>query len=339
MSGTITYAVDCASYQGSPDWAKVAAICGGGAEKVTEGNNYVNPRWAGSKPAMQAVARHGFVPMAYLFLDAVEPGAVQASYFAQQAGDLTGFGIIVDGERAPNGATTRQQAADATAELRKLYPHHPIGGYYPHWFTGGEDLTFADWLWASSYVLGSGDPAALYGSVPAAWWAPYGGRTPLMLQFTNQAIVAGIAGQVDCSAFHGSAAQLASHVLPAPPAPKPPPPPPVKASTSGDNSMLLTLRPGDVPVSIPVWADAGIYHEPGAYNNVSLILTGGSGAVVKATFYPKAAGAPEIQTHPMATGSPVALVPQAGFGAVAEVDLQRLDTKTAVGANAAFRTW
>lgn len=317
----------------------MAAICGGGAEKVTEGTNYVNPRWAGAKPAMAAVARHGFVPMAYCFLDAAEPGAAQASYFAQHAGDLTGFGIVVDGERAPNGATTRQQAVDATAELRKLYPHHPIGGYYPHWFTGGEDLSFTDWLWASSYVLGSGDPAALYASVPASWWAPYGGRTPLLLQFSNQATVAGISGQVDCSAFHGSAVQLASHVLPAPPAPPKPPAPPTPAPTHGDdNSMLLTLRPGDAPETLPVWADSGVYHEPAAYNYCSLILTAtGPGAAVKITLY--GAHGIEVFTPVLTPGKPYVVIPKFGWGDIQQAQLQRLDTKTGVGASAAFRTW
>ena len=214
MAGTVTYTVDCSSYQGSPDWSRVAAICGGGAEKVTEGTGYVNPYWGASKTGLLKVARYGFIPLAYLFLDAGESGGSQAEFFARSAGNLTGFGIVVDGERAPNGATTRAQAAEATAELRKLYPGHPIGGYYPHWFTGGENLAFTDWLWASSYVLGHGDPAILYAQVPASWWAPYGDRTPLLLQYTSAASVAGIDGAVDCSAYHGSRAQLAAHVLP-----------------------------------------------------------------------------------------------------------------------------
>jgi peptidoglycan hydrolase-like protein with peptidoglycan-binding domain len=197
----------------------VAATCGGGAEKVTEGTGYTNPRWAAAKPAMQALAPHGFVPGCYLFLDASASGAAQAAHFAAVAGDLAGFAIAVDLERAPDGSPTRQQAVDAAAELRRRYPRHPIGGYAPHWYTGGEDLTFFDWLWASEYVTGSGDPGILYSRVPASWWAPYGGRSPLMLQFTSKASIAGIAGPVDCSAFHGSAAQLGARLLAVAPAP------------------------------------------------------------------------------------------------------------------------
>ena len=117
MTGTVSFLVDCASFQGSPDWARVAGVCAGGAEKVTEGTSYVNPRWAGAKPAMKAVAAHGFVPLAYLFLDAVLSGSSQARFFASAAGDLTGFGIVLDLERAPNGSPSIAQAQDCAAEL------------------------------------------------------------------------------------------------------------------------------------------------------------------------------------------------------------------------------
>jgi peptidoglycan hydrolase-like protein with peptidoglycan-binding domain/GH25 family lysozyme M1 (1,4-beta-N-acetylmuramidase) len=415
VPGTITYLVDCASYQGSPDWGRVAAICGGGAEKVTEGAGataYVNPRWAASKPSMLAQARYGFVPLAYLFLDAAEPGGAQAEFFASHAGDLTGFGVVLDFERAPNGNPSLQEAEEAAAELRRLYPGHPVGGYCPHWYTGGEDLSFTDWLWASSYVIGSGDPAMLYAQVPAAWWAPYGGRSPLLLQFTAAASVAGISGPVDCSAFHGSSAQLASHVLPAaktaPTIPSSPWPADVTlrdgdsgaavrelqrmlrdsgipgvrgiaadgsfgpqtltavrnfqaheglavdgvagpethaalaslrharadapATQAGDDDagILISLMPGAAPVRIPVWAGAG---------NCSLVLSGDAGAAVKVTLYSSGSAAPDIRTVSLAPGRPVVVAPGSSWSALAEVGLQRLDTKSGLGASAVLRTW
>ena len=341
MTGTVSYFVDCASFQGQPDWAKAAAVCAGGAEKATEGTAYVNPDWGSSKTAMKAVAVHGFVPVAYLFLDAVEAGAAQAEYFAKAAGDLTGFGIVIDFERASNGNPTLAQAQDAAAELRKLYPGHPVGGYAPHWYTAGESLSFCDWLWASEYVAGSGDPDMLYRQVPASWWAPYGGRTPLMLQFTSSATVAGISGAVDCSAFHGTAAQLAAHVLPAPaPAPAVSTAAAVQAAPSarpGDDAMLITLNPGDAPVTIPVWADAAAYKETAAYSRCSLIFTGAAGAVMKATLYGPAA--PEIFTASLQPGKPWTVVPKAAWSAITTIEVQRLDTRKGVPASAAFRTW
>lgn len=340
MTGTVSYFADCASFQGSPDWAKVAAVCAGGAEKVTEGTGYLNPRWAAAKPAMKAAASHGFVPLAYLFLDEGPSGAAQAQHFAASAGDLAGFGIAVDFERSA-GSPTIAQARDCTAELRRLYPGHPLGGYAPHWYTGGEDLSWCDWLWASEYVTGSGDPAMLYRQVPASWWAPYGGRIPLMLQFTSHAAIAGISGPADCSAFQGDAAQLASHLLPRPPAPPPPPASAAAVSPArpgGDGSMLITLQPGDAPVIWPVWAYASEYKEPPAYGNCSLVIVGETGSVIKVSIWP-GAGTPQVTTVTPSTGRPMPVVPKGGWAGASVVKVQRLDTKKTLAASAAFRTW
>lgn len=329
MTGKVIYGPDCSSFQGSPDWARVSAVCRFGAEKVTEGTTYVNPRWAAAKTAMLQVARHGFVPLAYLFLDAKSAGGAQAQFFAETAGDLSAFGIAVDYERAPDGSPSRAQAIAAVAELRMLYPRHPVGGYAPHWYTGGQSLTFCDWLWASEYVTGSGDPAALYARVPASWWAPYGGRAPLLLQFTSKASVAGVSGAVDCSAFHGSEDQLAARVLPAVPK---------VTARQGDDDMLITLVPGAPPVSFPVWADAADYREPAAYKYCSLGLAGQTGAVVHVTIHDRAHGT-QTATRALTTGHAAHVVPDHGWSSVSAVDIRRTDTKTGIGASAVFRTW
>jgi lysozyme len=343
VSGTTSFFADCASYQGNPSWAKVAAVCAGGAEKVTEGTGYLNPYWAASKAGLKQVAAHGFVPMAYLFLDPSGTGAAQAQYFASKAGDLTGFAIALDFERSSGGSPTLAQAQDCAAELRALYPGHPLGGYCPHWYTGGEDLSFCDWLWASEYVSGSGDPGMLYGQVPAAWWAPYGGRTPLMLQFTADASIAGVSGAVDCSAFHGDAAALAAAVLPS--APKPAPAAPVTPFASiakpGDGCMLITLATSQVPVTFPVWADAASYHEEPAYGSCSLVVTGGDGSVVKVTAYPASGPlvAADSVNIAVQTGKAHVYVPPKPWSAYSVIAVQRLDSKAAVPASVAFRTW
>lgn len=339
MTGTVSYLVDCSSYQGVPDWARVAGICIGGAEKVAEGTTYVNPDWAASKAGLKAVAAHGFVPLAYMFMDAAGSGAAQARNFGSHAGDLSGFGIVIDFERAPDGPPTLAQARDCAAEIRSLYPGIPVGGYAPKWYTGGEDLSWCDWLWASDFVAGSGDPGMLYPQVPATWWAPYGGRTPLLLQFTEEGTVAGISGKVDCSAFHGDAAQLASHVLrPAPSAPVPSAAAQAAPSARpGDDAMLITFAPGDSPVTLPVWANAGGYHETPDYSRCSLIFTGGTGAVMKATLYgPKT---PQIVTASLTAGKAWTVFPMSTWSEYSVIELQRLDTRKGVPASATFRTW
>lgn len=333
MSGTVSYFVDCASYQGNPNWAKVAAVCIGGAEKVTEGTGYVNPSWLTSKPQMRQLAGHGFVPAAYMFLDARAPGADQAVCFWKNAGDLTGFGIVVDLERAPDGPPSVQQAKDAVAELRRRYPGHPFGGYAPHWYTGGADLSFFDWLWASEYVNGSGDPGVLYKAVPASWWAPYGGRSPLMLQFTSSAVVAGISGPVDCSAFQGGAAQLAAHILPRPPAPAPPPAPvvpltPQEASVA-DSGALVRIPCGshfDIPVvNVPPGPDFRI------------VVTGDTGAVLTATAWFTDGSAAQQSAYPLHNGRTASVVFRRPWSGVTTVRLQRQDTKTSLSASAFVR--
>jgi hypothetical protein len=71
-----------------------------------------------------------------------------------------------------------------------------------------------DVLWAANYVNGSGSPAQLFAKVIPSQWAPYGGRFPALLQFTDAATVPGVPGPVDCSAFRGTVAELRARLLP-----------------------------------------------------------------------------------------------------------------------------
>jgi GH25 family lysozyme M1 (1,4-beta-N-acetylmuramidase) len=331
VSGTTSFFVDCSSYQGNPSWAKVAAVCAGGAEKVTEGTGYLNPDWQASRKGLLAVAAHGFVPVAYMFLDSSGTGKAQAQWFAREAGNLSAFGIAVDLERAPDGSPTVAQAQDAVAELRHLYPGHPIGGYAPHWYTGGASLSFFDWLWASEYVNGSGDPGVLYKSVPAAWWAPYGGRSPLLLQFTSSASVAGVSGAVDCSAFQGTAAQLASHLLPKPPAPaKPAPVPTTQEAAVTDPGILIPLNLGAPHVNLPV-AEA----LPSA--DFRIVVTGDTGSVVTAMAWFTDGSSAQLATYALNNGKAASVVFRQPWPKVSTVRLQRQDTKTALSASAFVR--
>lgn len=302
-------------------------MCAGGAEKVTEGAGYTNPYWPAARAGLLQVAAHGFVPLAYMFLDAGPSGTAQAQYFAKQGGNLSSFGIAVDLERS-SGSPTVAQAQDAVAELRRLYPAHPIGGYAPHWYTGGADLSFFDWLWASEYVTGTGDPGILYKAVPASWWASYGGRSPLLLQFTSSASVAGVSGPVDCSAFPGTAAQLASHVLPKPAAPRPAAPAPQEAAVA-DAGTLITLAAGE-HVNVPV---SEVLPSP----DFAIVLTGDTGTLVTATAWFTDGSAAQQVTYPLNNGRAVRLVFRKTWSAVGSVKLQRADSKTALSATAVVR--
>jgi hypothetical protein len=213
---------DTSKWQGDVSWAPVDKTMAFGWAKVSEGpgkgiaSGYVSERWRPEKPEMAARAKaSGFVPGGYLFL-AQGTGSAQADFFAKAAGDMTGWAIAVDVE--PRDATgsrpTLAQARACVARLRQLYPHHPIGGYIPHWYWGSQDTTFVDYLWASHYVSGGpASPQALYDRVSPAQWAGYGGRKPALLQFTDKALIDGVSGPCDCSAFRGTPAELAQLLL------------------------------------------------------------------------------------------------------------------------------
>lgn len=301
----------------------------GGAEKVTEGLSYANPDWPASKSAMTQLAPHGFVPLAYHFLDASGSGAAQAQHFGQRAQSLAGFGIAVDLERAPDGSPSIQQARYFAAEVRKLYPGHPVGGYAPHWYTGGADLSFFDWLWASEYVTGSGDPAQLYKAVPATWWSSYGGRSPLLLQFTSSAVIAGISGHADCSAFPGTAAQLAAHVLPKPPATATAVTATPQEAAVADSATLIPLGGGEHTV-VPV---ADIL--PSA--EFRIVVTGDTGALVTATAWFTDGSKAQVATYPLHIGQASSIAFRRPWSGVTAVRLQRSDTKPALAASAFIR--
>jgi hypothetical protein len=104
------------------------------------------------------------------------------------------------------------------------------------------------------------------------------------------------------------------------------------------DSTLISLYPRETPVSFPVWAGASAYKEIPAYGNCSLIVTGDAGTVVSVTIY-HAEGSPEQHIVTPSPGKPVPVVPKPDWSACTEVRVHRTDTKAALSASAAFRTW
>lgn len=206
---TVTFAADGSSYQGNINWlALKTAGYGAGAEKVTQGTDYVNPFWVAARESLGAAASPTFTPGCYHYMTAGN-GAAQADWFARHAGAIPGFIIWVDLERAASGPQpTAADARDFVTQARTHYPRKRIGLYAGASFTGNAKLTFADMLWSPHYVEGEGTAAELYREVPASWWNAYGGLTPTLLQFSQSAEVPGVDGLADVSAYRGTAAQL-----------------------------------------------------------------------------------------------------------------------------------
>jgi lysozyme len=265
---TVTFYADASSFQGTVNWAAVRkADFGGGAEKATQGTNYVNPYWPGARSALLAEAGPDWTPGAYHYLTAGN-GAGQADYFASKAGSIPGFVIWVDLERAATGASPSViDARNCVARLREHYPHNRIGLYAGQSFTGSNSLTFADLLWSPHYVTGSGTPVDVYRAVPASFWEPYGDLTPTLLQFSQTAMVAGVIGEADCSAFRGSATEMRAALLGIKP------PAPVPATALEDGMILVQPPQTGLPEGV-TWPGVFLLDSTGALHHVMPSVAG-----------------------------------------------------------------
>jgi lysozyme len=219
------FGCDVAGYQGLPDWPTVKdAGISFAFSKVTQSTGYVNPSWSHNLPGMLALGS-GFVPGAYHFLQQGTDPVAQARYFfAHLDGRQAELAIALDVEPTTGSRPAASQARAWVAEFKRLTGGHPVIGYFPGWYwseLGNPDLSFFDTLWQSHYVTASGSAAHIYGSVPASWWAPYGGERVSVLQYTDKASVPGISGGVDANAFRGTVADLRALALGAMPPPQP----------------------------------------------------------------------------------------------------------------------
>lgn len=85
--------------------------------------------------------------------------------------------------------------------------------YAPKWVYGDRVSALRYPIWASSYVIGAGHFLDLYPGDGAKQWAPYGGKSPSILQYTSSAT---IGGQTTCdaNAFRGTPTQLHQLIAP-----------------------------------------------------------------------------------------------------------------------------
>lgn len=182
------------------------------AVKVSEGtdNSYLS---AGSAGWLARGKACGLLTLGYHYL---HPGneVAQAHTFAD-ALLTTGVPGMIDAEAlAADGRTPTLTAAGIRAFMAAMAGFdgvHVAFLYLPHWYWQAmvsPSLAGLPALWGSSYVAGSGPAAALYSGVSPTLWQSYGDLSVLMLQFTDQAQVAG--QKIDANAFLGTRAQLAA---------------------------------------------------------------------------------------------------------------------------------
>lgn len=177
--------------------------------KTTEGTYYTDADYQGWR---RQAASLGRLFCWYHFLSD-ENASSQVSHTAANVGAAALPGMLdveSAGSSAPNLAQVLAyvDAAHAAGLNLRLV-------YLPHWYwqqIGSPDLSplaaRGVHLISSSYPGGSGSPSQLYPGDGAAGWQSYGGLTPLLYQFTNQAVDGGMA--LDYNAFQGDAAGLAA---------------------------------------------------------------------------------------------------------------------------------
>lgn len=209
---TTLFGPDISSYQSGLDLARLAHAAFVIA-KVTEGTYYTDDDYQGWR---QQAAHLGQPFVWYHFLSGEDAGA-QARHTLANVGDTSLPGML-DAEQNGNYHPTLAQmvaytdaAHGAGLNLRLVY--------LPHWYwqqIGSPGLgPLADRglnLISSAYPGGSGTPTEIYPGDGADGWQAYGGMTPLLYQFTNQASDGG--QLLDYNAYRGSAEELAAALSP-----------------------------------------------------------------------------------------------------------------------------
>jgi Glycosyl hydrolases family 25 len=218
--------------------------------RASEGNWLLDSSW----PAYQAAARsHGVPFFAYHVLEA-SSSASQAQHCHARVGKIP---LMMDVEKA--GSST-PRIGDITGFVRA---YRALGGvtwlcYLPHWYwqsIGSPSLTplaqLGISLWSSAYPGSYSDAGG--------GWAPYGGLTPAIWQWTDHHMYGSVA--TDQNAFKGTPAQLVSLFTTgktSSPAPiKPPAPPPAPPDEEDEDKMFGSV-PSDGTPEVVSWLGGSI---------------------------------------------------------------------------------
>jgi lysozyme len=155
-TGTVLQGADVSSYQGSIDWAQVAAAgLSFSIAKATEGLSVQDADFQANWTGMKA---NGVVRGAYHFFHSLDDGAAQADYFLAQVGtfqpgDLPPF---LDWETTDTGDTTAHAITEAQNFINEIQARTGLTTYiytYPSFWSGlGNPSQFGAYpLWMASY--------------------------------------------------------------------------------------------------------------------------------------------------------------------------------------------
>lgn len=197
---------DVSRYQGAVDHARVRRE---GHEfliaKISQGSSLRDPQWPRNRDGARAA---GLITLGYHYIDTTNADA-QARNCAGWLGDRN-VPVALDHERGGGNIGQYRAVLDAfrRAGLRVVLSYIP-----PFYWReiGQPDLHGLPPLWKARYPGGTAaGPSAMYAKVPGHYWDAYGGQTPVLLQFTDQALVCG--QKMDCNAFRGTRQEFAALV-------------------------------------------------------------------------------------------------------------------------------
>lgn len=315
--------VDVASYQGPPGtWAAAAGVFRWAAVKFTElepgGYEYTDPDAAAD---WAWLAGEGKGRVAYLFGHPSMSAGDQVSLLAEAIGHAGGLadgdGVALDFE-----VTDGLSAAEVSAWARDL-----LAGMAAEFGRVPVVYTFLDFAYAGNcdglggYQLWIADPNHPAGepTVPGPWtaWAIH--------QYE-------ITGEIDrdVTAWTSAAEMAAAVGKTTAPAPAP------AVRTREDDGMRISLPLGAREVFAP-WPEASGAAAP--YSNVSMVLTGETGAVVSVEFWRGGPQPAATQVHELTAGTALPVAPEHKWAGVTAVTLSRTDSDTAAAAAAVISRW
>lgn len=185
--------------------ALVARVGQGAGRKPDGSGNYGTTRDREWVRHRNEARRVGLPLIAYWYTGDLISAGDNADLAKAWVGDQS-IPWMLDHENA-SGSLDHYRATVAAFQSRGL---RVILGYVPRWYWSGTGrkgaLVPGPPLVNSAYRGGAGTPATIYKSHRASDWDSYGGNSVIMLQFTNQAQMAG--RKIDCSAFRGDRAAL-----------------------------------------------------------------------------------------------------------------------------------
>jgi GH25 family lysozyme M1 (1,4-beta-N-acetylmuramidase) len=222
-TGGTLFGPDVSQYQGKPNWATVAAAgCRIKFWKATEGRTFLDPSAAYNQTHTAGMLEgcYHFLYYSQEYADKPSLWGAQADWYAKNAPATVGHFLDVE---AAATAGHWLGVKEWVAEYRRLFPGHPLGGYFNRslWANRSrvpyDPRDLFDYIWHAG--IGDGYYTSATGSIQAEWAAisklvnsvaNVGYPDVRLWQITDHGSVPGVSGTCDGNAYQGSIADLAA---------------------------------------------------------------------------------------------------------------------------------